>query len=396
MTAIFGALDRDLGLNDLEEELVLQLGRIVEREIAPRAEAYDRSGAFPWDNIRTLNGLGMNGVFIPAEHGGTPTSYRCFLRLVEVLSRGCASTANTWATTFNAIHPLLVFGTEEQKAKYLPRIADGGLAAIAITEPSGGSDVLALQSTLTPDSTGDFVLRGGKSFITNGNVADLIVVFAKIPELRTPREQLTALLLEPGTPGLVVGKSEAKLGYRASATVSLHFDECIVPRENVLGGVGQGFTVLLAMLNRSRPCVSAQAIGIGGAAFDEAVRYVNHRTQFGQRILDFQGVQFMIADMASKLALARSWLWRVGALVDEGPADDFDIEASILKVAASDAAMSIATNAVQLHGGAGYMTGTKVERLYRDAKLTQIFEGANELHRARIGRSFLDRRGPGT
>jgi acyl-CoA dehydrogenase len=393
VTAIFRRMDLDAQLEDVEEELVAQLRRVVDREIAPRAEANDRDASFPWDNLRVLNDLGMNGVFIPAEYGGSPTTYRCLLRLVEELSRGCAATANTWVTTYNAVHPLIAFGAPEQLARFLPRIAAGGLAAIAITEPSGGSDVLALRSTLTPLPGGDLVLRGEKVFVTNGDVADVVVTFAKVPGLGTRREQLTAVVLERDTPGLVVGAPEKKLGYRASSTVSLHFDDCVVPRDNVLGGAGEGFRVLLQMLNRSRPCISAEAIGIAGAAFDEAVRFANDRRLFGQRILDFQGIQFMVAGMASKLALARAWLLYVGRLIDEHPAEDHDIEASILKVAASDAAMSITTDALQVHGGAGYMTGTTVERLYRDAKLTQIFEGANELHRARIGSSFLQRGG---
>jgi acyl-CoA dehydrogenase len=315
-------------------------------------------------------------------------SYRGYLQLVEAISRACPATAITWATTFHAIGPVVQFGTPEQKSRFLPRIAAGGLAAVAITEASGGSDASALRSTLRPAEAGGYVLDGSKLFITNGDVADVVLVLAKWPEIDGARNQLSAVLVEKGTPGFTVVRKESKLGHRASSTVELAFDGCPVPEERVLGSLGDGFAILVTMLNRSRPSVAAQAIGIATAAFEETVRYINERQQFGRRILDFQGVQFMVADMATKLATARAWLAHVGGLVDAG-ATDFDVEASILKLAASDAAMAITTQAVQLQGGYGYMTGSKVERLFRDAKLTQIWEGANELHRARIGRSFL-------
>jgi alkylation response protein AidB-like acyl-CoA dehydrogenase len=199
---------------------------------------------------------------------------------------------------------------------------------------------------------------------------------------------MSAVLVDKGTPGFEVVRREHKLGHRASSTAVLRFADCRVPASNVLGELGGGFRVLLSMLNKSRPSVAAQALGIALAAFGEIERQVNDRRQFGQRIGDFQGVQFILADLATKLMTARCWLRHVGRLVDDG-ATNIDVEASILKLVASDAAMETTTQAVQLHGGYGYMTGSKVERLFRDAKLTQIWEGANELHRARIGKSFM-------
>ena len=379
--------DALLGLTDDEQKLISYVASVAQDKIAPRAEEFDQSGEFPWDNVRLINELGMNGVFIPEEYGGTPLSYSCYLRLVEELSKACPSTAITWATTFHAISPVITFGTEEQKQRYLPVIANGGLAAVAITETSGGSDAFAMRSTLTEDGD-ELVLSGDKVFITNGDVADVMLVFAKGPGGGSRRQQLACVLVDKGTPGLEVVRREHKLGHRASSTVELRFDEVRVPRSNLLGGLTDGVPILFAMLNKSRPSVAAEAIGIAAAAFELSREYVNERRQFGQRILDFQGVQFMFADMAVKLTTARSLLAHVGRLVDQG-CTDFDVEASILKLAASDAAMSIATNAVQLHGGYGYITGSKAERLFRDAKLTQIWEGANELHRARIGKSFL-------
>jgi alkylation response protein AidB-like acyl-CoA dehydrogenase len=376
-------------LTDDETEFVTYVADVVRDKIAPRAEKFDQSGEFPWDNIRILNELGMNGVFIPEAYGGVPLSYCCYLQLVEELSRGCPSTAITWATTFHAISPVIAFGDEDQKSRYLPGIAAGGLAAVAITEGSGGSDVFAMQSTLSPDGDDALLLNGNKVFITNGDVADVLVVFAKWPGGPERKQQLSCVLVDRDTAGLEVVRRESKLGHRASSTVELSFTNCRVPRSNVLGGQGRGFEILLSMLNKSRPSVAAEAIGIARTAFDECRDYINERRQFGQRILDFQGVQFMLADMATKIVTARAWLMQVGRMVDAG-CTNFDVEASILKLAASDTAMSVATNAVQLQGGYGYMTGSKVERLFRDAKLTQIWEGANELHRSRIGRSFLD------
>jgi acyl-CoA dehydrogenase len=370
-----------------EAAFVAYVNEVARDKIAPRADELDQTGEFPWDNIRLLNELGLNGAFIPEEYGGAPLSYSCYLNLVEAVARACPSTAITWATTFHAVSPIVTFGTEKQKLKYLPKIASGGIAAVAITESTGGSDARAMLSRLTPDGEG-WRLNGSKVFITNGDVADMLLVFAKWDSDADRRHELTCVLLDGNADGLEIVRRESKLGHRASSTVELRFDNVRIEADQVLGQAGDGFEILLAMLNKSRPSVAAEAIGIAQAAFDECCDYINQRRQFGQRILDFQGVQFMLADMATKLVTARAWLVEVGRMVDAGRAD-FDVEASILKVAASDAAMSIATNAVQLQGGYGYITGSKVERLFRDAKLTQIWEGANELHRARIGKSFL-------
>ena len=378
-------------LTEVETEFVSYVRGVVDAKIAPLADSFDQSGEFPWPNVKLLNELGMNGVFIPEQYGGTPLSYSAYLRLVEDLSRACPATAITWATTFHAIAPVITYGTDEQKQRYLPKIAEGGLAAVAITEQSGGSDATAMRSTLVPDGPDHFLLNGSKIFITNGDVADVVLVFAKWSGAEGARRQMSCVLVDRESPGFEVVSRESKLGHRASSTNELRFDNCRVSSANVLGELGDGFPILLSMLNRSRPSVAAQALGIAVAAFEETQRYINERRQFGQRILDFQGVQFMLADMATSLVTARCWLRHVGQLVDDGVAD-FDVEASMLKLVASDAAMNIATQAVQLQGGHGYMTGSKVERLFRDAKLTQIWEGANEIHRTRIGKSFLDRK----
>ncbi len=373
-----------------DERMLIETVRELSRErILPRAEAFDRDEAFPWENVRDINELGLNGVFIPDEYGGSRLSFACYLTLVKEISAACASTGVIWATSFHGIAPVIDYGSAEQKQRFLPRIAEGGLGSLAITEESGGSDAMAMQTTIRPDGD-DVIVNGRKIFITNGDVADLHLVFGKWTEITEPRRSITAIVVQKDTPGLRVGRKERKLGHRASSTVELMFENCRVPRGNLLGNPGDGLAILLGALNRSRPSIGAHALGIASAAFEEAVSYINHRTAFGKRVVEFQGVQFMIADMATRLAMTESWMYHVARLVDAGQAD-ISVEASVLKLSASDLAMDIATNAVQLHGGAGYMAGVRVERLFRDAKLTQIWEGTNQIQRAHIGRAFMER-----
>ena len=371
-----------------DETMLLESVRSLARDaIAPRAKELDASGEFPHQNVADLNALGLNMMFIPEAYGGMQLSYRCYLACVREISKACASTGIVWATNFHAMKPLIEFGTEEQKQRLLPRIAEGGLASLAITEPDAGSDATGMK-TRFEENGDDIILTGGKSFITNGDVADLYLVFGKWAGITDSRRSISALILEKGTDGLNVVSKEDKMGTRASSTTTLSFDGCRVPRANLLKEPGDGLAILLASLNRSRPSVAAHALGIARAAFEDALDYINDRRQSGRRILEFQGIQFMIADLASELALAESWLWSVGAMIDDG-AEDFATEASILKMRASDIAMKMTTEAVQLHGGYGYCKDYRVERLMRDAKITQIWEGTNQVHRQLIGRSFL-------
>jgi len=286
--------------------------------------------------------------------------------------------------------PLIDFGSEEQKRRLLPRVAEGALAALAITEPDAGSDATHMTTRFMPKGDG-IVVSGGKTFITSGDVADLILVFGKWGEIADDRRAMSALILEKGTPGLTVLRKEDKMGHRASSTAALAFEDCMVPRANLLGKPGAGLQLLLAALNKSRPSVAAHALGIARAAFEDALFYINERRQSGRRIVEFQGIQFMLADLATELALCEAWLWHIARLVDTG-AEDFAIESSILKMRASDLAMRVTTDAVQLHGGYGYCKDYRVERLMRDAKITQIWEGTNQIHRQLIGRSFIDKR----
>ncbi|MFS8978212.1 acyl-CoA dehydrogenase family protein [Cupriavidus necator] len=384
---ILERLDARLPLSDEERMILDSVKDLCETQIAPRAAEYDRTGTFPWENVQAIKALGLNAMFIPDAYGGAQLSYLCYLACVREISKACASTGIVWATNFHAIKPLIEYGSEEQKARLLPRIAEGGLASLAITEPSAGSDATGMRTSFTPDGD-DIVINGGKTFITNGDVADQYLLFGKWSEIRDPKAAISVLILEKGTEGLRVLGTEHKMGTRASSTASLAFDGCRVPRANLIGNPGDGLRILFGSLNRSRPSVAAHALGIARAAFEDAVAYINERRQSGKRILEFQGIQFMLADLASELALCESWLWRVGEMVDAGE-KDFGVEASMLKQRASDAAMRITTDAVQLLGGYGYCNDYRVERLMRDAKITQIWEGTNQVHRQLIGRSFL-------
>ncbi len=386
---VFEQLERRRLWNEDERLILEQVRRVADTVIAPSAEHYDRTGEFPWKNVEALNELGLNGLFVPEAYGGSPMSYRLYLAVVKILAEACASTGIIYATNFHGMKPLIDLGTEEQKARLLPRIAAGGLGALAITEPNAGSDATGMQTRFAPDGDG-IIVGGGKTFITNGDVADLILLFGKWSEIEDPKRAISVLILEKGTPGLEVIRLEDKMGHRASSTAALSFQGCRVPRANLLGEPGEGLRILLSSLNKSRPSIAAHALGIARAAFNDMVRYMNERRQSGRRVIDFQGNQFSLADMATDLAMAEVWLDYVAQLFEDGETD-FGIEASMAKMRASDLAMRIATEAVQMHGGYGYCRDYRVERLMRDAKITQIWEGTNQIHRQLIGRSFAAR-----
>jgi alkylation response protein AidB-like acyl-CoA dehydrogenase len=384
---VFARLDASVAFKEEEVLLINSVRDLAAKEIAPRAEHYDRTAQFPRDNVEAINKLGLNAMFIPEAYGGSPVSYAAYLACVREISKACASTGIIWATNFHAMKPLIDFGSEEQKRRLLPRIAAGGLAALAITEPTAGSDATGMNTRFTAE--GDhIVIDGGKTFITNGDVAHLYLLFGKWHDIAGDRQAISCLVVEKNAPGLSVLRTEDKMGHRASSTAAIAFEGCRVPRANLLGAPGEGLKLLLASLNKSRPSVAAHALGIARAAFDDAIAYINERRQSGRAIIEFQGIQFLLADLAAELAQCEAWLWHVARLVDGG-AEDFGVEASILKLRASDLAMRIATEAVQLHGGYGYCKDYRVERLMRDAKITQIWEGTNQVHRQLIGRHFI-------
>jgi len=386
---VFNRLDAALKLPPDEAMLVESVRKLAAEVVAPSAEQSDRSGEFPHANVRAINALGLNAMFIPEAYGGAQMSYAAYLECVRELSKACASTGIVWATNFHAIKPLIDFGTDAQKKRLLPVMANGGIASLTITEPTAGSDATGMKTEFRPDGD-SIVVNGTKTFITNGAHADLYMLFGKWSEIADSKGAISVLVLEKGTPGLKVGREEDKMGLRASSTAALAFDNCRVPRANLLGNPGDGLKIMLASLNKSRPSVAAHALGIARAAVEDAIGYINERRQSGRKIVEFQGIQFMLADMATDLAMCEAWLWHVASMVDSGAAD-FGVEASMLKMRASDLAMRIATDAVQLYGGYGYCKDYRVERLMRDAKITQIWEGTNQIHRQLIGRSFIKR-----
>lgn len=386
---ILERMDERLALNDEERMLLDSVKALCSERIAPQAEHYDHTAEFPWENVKAINELGLNAMFIPEEYGGAQMSYTAYLACAREISKACAATGIVWATNYHGMKPLIDWGNEEQKLRLLPRIAGGGLGALAITEPGAGSDATGMRTTFREEDD-EIVINGSKTFITNGDVADLYLLFGKWECIANAKDAISVLILEKGTPGLSVVRLEDKMGHRASSTATLAFDNCRVPRANLLGNPGDGLKILFASLNKSRPSVAAHALGIARAAFEDAVAYINERRQSGKRILEFQGIQFMLADLASEMALVESFLWQLAGRIDAG-AQDFGIEASLLKMRATDLAMRVTTDGVQLLGGYGYCKDFRMERLMRDAKITQIWEGTNQVHRQLIGRSFLQR-----
>ena len=387
--SVLERLDASIPLSDTEQMVVESVRALARDVIEPNAMRYDETGEFPWDNINAINELGLNGVFIPEAYGGAGLSYTAYLACVREISRACASTGLTWATNFHGMKPLVEFGDEEQKQRLLPRIATGGIGSLAITEPDAGSDATGMKTRFTPDGD-SIVVDGMKTFISNGDVADLYLLFGKWSEIDSPKDAISVLVFEKGASGFSVLGTEHKMGHRASSTATIAFDGCRVPRANLLVGPGAGLKILFASLNKSRPSVAAHTLAIARAAFDRAVAYVNQRRQGGRRIVDNQAIQFMIADMATELSVCEAFLWRIAAMVDGG-ASDFSTESSMLKMKAADVAMKITDDAVQLHGGYGYCRDYVVERLMRDTKINQIWEGTNQIHRQLIGRTFVEK-----
>lgn len=386
---VFERLDAGHDWAEDEAAVIETVARLAREEIAPRASEFDKTKAFPWVNVEAINALGLNGLFIPEVYGGAGMRYAVYIECARLVAAACASTGIIWSTVFHAIKPVIDFGTAEQKQRFLPKIAAGGLAALCITEPDAGSDATGMRTRFIPE--GDRIrIEGGKRFISNGDVADVFLVFGKWSEIDDPKASISALVIEKGAEGLETVRLEEKLGHRAASTAELAFNGVSVSRDNLLKGPGQGLSILFAALNKSRPSVAAHALGIARAAFETGVNYINDRRQSGRRIVDFQGIQFMLADLATDLAMCERWLFHVSEMLDNGETD-VGIEASMLKMRASDLAMRAADMCVQLHGGYGYVEDYAAERYFRDAKITQIWEGTNQVHQQLIGRSFARR-----
>ena len=348
---------------------------------------HDETGEFPHEIVKILAEADLCGVYIGEEYGGMGGGVMELVIVTEELSKACGGIALCFAATALGTLPIMLSGSEEQKKKYLPQIASGKkLAAFGLTEPNAGSDAGSVRTTATRD--GDYyILNGTKQWITNGGEADINTVVALTDKSRGSRGA-SMFIVEKGTPGFTFGKKEDKLGIRASATRELIFQDCKVPKENLLGKEGTGFMTVMKTFDMSRPGIAAQAIGIATSALDEAVNYSRQRHQFGKPVSSFQGVSFMLADMATQIEAARALLYSVARHIDGG-GKDANKYSAMAKLFASDVAMKVTVDAVQVFGGYGYMREYPVEKMMRDAKITQIYEGTNQIQREIIGMALV-------
>jgi len=365
--------------------------RLFEDKFTERAAEIDRTGEFPWDNYQVLKESGLLGINIPEEYGGGGADSITHCLLVEEVARVCASTSLIPAVNKLGTLPILFAGNEEQKRRLLGPVADGSaLISYCLTEPGSGSDAAAMASRAVRDGD-DYVLNGTKRFITGGGVSKLYIYYA-VTDPEAGSRGISAFVLEDTMPGFQIGKHEDKLGIRGSPTTEVICSDVRVPAANRLGDEGIGFKLALRALDHSRVGIGAQAVGIAQGAFDYALGYTKEREQFGKRIADFQGIQFMLADMAMNLEAARGMVYTAAAMADRGdPALTFTAAAA--KCFASDAAMRITTDAVQLLGGYGYVKEYPLERMFRDAKITQIYEGTNQILRVVMARQLRQQPG---
>jgi len=378
-----------------EDQLMIRdlTRKIAEEKVKPARRELDEANRFPAEIMKELAAVDLLRVFVPEEAGGLGGGCTEMCIVTEELSRACAGVATTYSANALAAMPIILYGSKEQKERFLSRIADGkSYAAFALTEAGAGSDVANIKTTAREVDDG-FVLNGTKQFITNGGVADIYTVIAVTDPKRGPRG-ISALIVEKGTPGFSFGKEEDKMGIRASKTTELVFEDCKIPKENLLGRRGMGFVVTMKTFDRTRPGVGAQAVGIAQGAFDEALDYAKGRIQFGKPITSFQAIQFMLADMATEIEAARALVYATARMVDAG-AKDVSRESAMAKLFASDMAMRVTTDAVQIMGGYGYMKEYPVEKFMRDAKITQIYEGTNQIQRQVIALSLI-KQGSGT
>lgn len=380
----------DYFLTDTQLELQQLARRIAREKVKPVAAKHDREGTFPWDMVEEFRDAGFFSVYIPEEYGGTGGGILELVLVTEELSRICGGISLAVAATALGTFPILLSGNDEQKARYLPDLVNGRrLAGFGLTEPDAGSDAGSIKTRA--ERKGDrYVLNGLKHFITNGSVAKVYTVIASTDPGRGSRGA-SAFIVEEGFPGFKYGKVEDKLGIRASKTSELIFEDCEVPVENLLGKEGEGFKVAMRTLDRSRPGVASQALGIAQGALDLAVEYAANRQQFSKPISSFQAIQFMLADMGTQVEATRALVYGVARMIDAG-AKKIARESSMCKLMASDTAMRVTTDAVQIFGGYGYMRDFPIEKFMRDAKITQIYEGTNQILRSVIGRQIAKAR----
>jgi butyryl-CoA dehydrogenase len=360
--------------------MIRELARkIAEEKMRPVAAKYDQTEDFPWDVIKIIAESDLFGLFIPEEYGGMGVGVLNLCLATEELSRACGGIAVCYAATALGTFPIVLFGNDEQKKKYLPDIARGKkVAAFGITEPEAGSDASGIKTTARKEGN-YYVLNGLKHFITNGGDAEVYTVIAMTDKTKGARGA-SAFIIEKDTPGFTFGKKEEKLGIRASSTRELVFTDCKIPKENLLSKEGMGFIVTMRTFDMSRPGVAAQALGIAQGALDVSVKYAKERVQFGKPISSFQGIQWMLADMATQIEAARALVYACAREIDAG-SKDVAKDSAMAKLYASDVAMKVSTDAVQILGGYGYMKDYPAEKYMRDAKITQIYEGTNQIQR---------------
>ncbi|MCX7994724.1 MAG: acyl-CoA dehydrogenase [candidate division WOR-3 bacterium] len=365
-----------------------QVRKFAEAELAPVAPEIDKSGQFPWENIKKCAKQGLLGIIVPEKYGGAGLDFVSLAIAIEEISRVCATTGVIVAVNNSlCTYPILTFGTEEQKQKYLPLLCSGEkIGAIGITEPNAGSDVAGMETTARLD--GDYyILNGTKRFITNGTEAGIFIVFGYTnKELK--HKGMSAFIVERGTPGFTLGKHEDLMGIRASGNCELIFEDCKIPRENLLGKEGEGFKICMNTLDVSRVDIGAQAVGIAQAALEAAIKYSKERKAFGQPICEFEMIQSMLAEMATQIHAARLMVYYAGFCKDKGM-PRFSKESAMAKYFAANMAVDVTRKAVQIFGGYGYTKDYVVERLYRDAKILELYEGTSEIQKIVIARELL-------
>lgn len=377
----------DLSLTEEQKALQKLTRDFAQNEMAPVAAEYDESGEYPWPIISKAHELGLVNVTIPEEYGGMGACAIEECIVAEELFAGCAGMGTSILANNLAIMPVILAGSHEQKERFLVPLADEPImAAFCLTEPNAGSDVANLRTGVTKDGD-DYILNGSKMFITNGGVAQMYTVFATFEPGKRNYRAFCALVVPRDAPGVSVGKEENKMGQRASNTTEVVFENVRVPRENLLGQEGGGFKIAMQTLDKSRAAIAACAVGIARAAFEAARDYAKERITFGQPLASHQAVQFMLADMVIKIETARLMCWKAAWLTDNGLPNN--MESSIAKCYATDMAMQVTTDAVQILGGYGYSKEYPVEKYMRDAKLMQIYEGANQIQRVVIARNIL-------
>ncbi|OQY24230.1 MAG: acyl-CoA dehydrogenase [Anaerolineaceae bacterium 4572_32.1] len=376
---------------DEEQRLFRNMVRdFAQNEVAPKAAELDEKGGFPWDNFRKMGQLGILGIPYPEKYGGSGGDMLSYAIAVEEISRACGSTGITFAAQISlACGPLYYFGTEEQKQKYLTPLASGEkVGGFGLTEPEAGSDAGGTKTRAVLDGD-EWVINGRKTFCTNGSVADIVVFTARTDPEAKHSHGISSFIVEKGTPGFRPGRDEDKMGLRGSKTSELIFEDCRIPRENLLGAEGDGFKQFLITLDGGRISIGAMALGLAQAALDKAVPYAQERHQFGRPIGSFQAIQWMLADMATEIDAARLLIYRAAWMRDQGLKTAK--ESAMAKLFASEVAERAAFQAIQIHGGYGYTRDYEVERIYRDQRLCTIGEGTSEVQRLVIARQLLGR-----